>query len=983
MTALGIALVWCAMQVTVVALGVVMFCLAARRRSFEIRISAAATGLAAAAALFVLVVAPGPRWWSLTPSNEQSAAESDGARGMTDGNDAASAIALGRGENLSAAQLESVWAAAASEFWRTLTTGGVPALAEVEHERPVWPAWIAWSFAAGVALGAIRLSAGLWSVRRLTRTARPLCEPMLQTLVAELESDGAATPRVELRESDYLTTAATVGWGRPVILLPPQWREWSPAECRAVLAHELAHVRRRDWLACLVAQAVVALHFYHPLVHWLAARLRLEQELAADSDAAGAAGGSQPYLQLLARLALRRPQRRPVFAVRPFLPLRGTLIRRIEMLRHTAPVPRGRTKGRYVVAAALGVVAIAVAGLRPGLVAQDDRQPQKPQAATQPIERQPFSLAYVPPDSLLIVGFRPSELLTQPSLAAIAPAVKALDEQFPKQFALSLAETATVTVALAPPADDDPRPPRPLGLILRPAKPIDRNVLLGRVEHEVQTEGDLRFYDVKGGMHLWFAEDGTVIAADRGEDLQRLVAAGRKGASGAAWADAWQTVSREQGAMLFDTKGFRERYAEQLREGWGNHAALALFSPLWMATTHVVLSESLDEKLSVRLTAWCNEEKDVARVKATLEAAVTMARNALSQFREGGGALFGARVQSQAQRRQALQEYQRTLVAKRQAQEELLAKTENAQERQALENLIKSAKQQELRVAEQLARKETPAAEEAFRRERAMLEPFLKLAEAFLASVEVRSEPGARIVASASVDEGVGPVVSGFLLPAIQKAREAALRTQGMNNLKHIALAFHNYYDANGHFPPAVVIGPDGKTPHSWRVAILPYLNGLDLYREYRLGEPWDSEHNRKLIERVPAVLRSPNDTGEAGNTSYFALTGEGTVFDGDEGTRFREITDGPSNTILVVETKRDIPWTKPEDIPFDPTRFDPEKPLPKLGGLHADGFNAAMCDGSVRFFSETVAEELIKQLTQKADGKPTYDWTKAANSGR
>ena len=99
--------------------------------------------------------------------------------------------------------------------------------------------------------------------------------------------------RVEVRELEWLTgsTAAAVGWLRPVVLFPCDWRSWSGLERRAVLAHEMAHIGRADYLSGIIAQLGLAVHFYHPLVHWLVLRLRLQQELAADALGAPLAGG--------------------------------------------------------------------------------------------------------------------------------------------------------------------------------------------------------------------------------------------------------------------------------------------------------------------------------------------------------------------------------------------------------------------------------------------------------------------------------------------------------------------------------------------------------------------------------------------------------------------------------------------------------------------------------------------------------------------
>jgi hypothetical protein len=94
-------------------------------------------------------------------------------------------------------------------------------------------------------------------------------------------------------------------------------------------------------------------------------------------------------------------------------------------------------------------------------------------------------------------------------------------------------------------------------------------------------------------------------------------------------------------------------------------------------------------------------------------------------------------------------------------------------------------------------------------------------------------------------------------------------------------------------------------------------------------------------------------------------LTGPGTMFDGPKGTQIREIRDGCSNTILLVEAKRDIPWTKPDDIPYDP-----KKPLPKLGGFFGDAFNVVMVDGSARTLSNSIEEAILRALATKSDGR-------------
>src|SRR5262249_30142494 len=97
------------------------------------------------------------------------------------------------------------------------------------------------------------------------------------------------------------------------------------------------------------------------------------------------------------------------------------------------------------------------------------------------------------------------------------------------------------------------------------------------------------------------------------------------------------------------------------------------------------------------------------------------------------------------------------------------------------------------------------------------------------------------------------PFGSAFL-GAKLKVQGAASRTRSANNLKQIGLAMHNYHDVNGAFPPAAVCDKTGKPMLSWRVLILPYIEQDALYKEFKLDEPWDSEHNKKLLAKMPKV---------------------------------------------------------------------------------------------------------------------------------
>jgi hypothetical protein len=210
-------------------------------------------------------------------------------------------------------------------------------------------------------------------------------------------------------------------------------------------------------------------------------------------------------------------------------------------------------------------------------------------------------------------------------------------------------------------------------------------------------------------------------------------------------------------------------------------------------------------------------------------------------------------------------------------------------------------------------------------------------------------------------------ILVALLVPAVQAAREAARRTQCVHNLKQIGLAMHNYNSAYGCFPPAAITDARGKPLLSWRVAILPFLENQSLYRQFKLDEPWDSPRNKALLAQMPGVYRCPSDppVSDRSTTRYQVPTGPGTLFEGDEGTSIFAITDGTSNTLLVVEAANPVPWTKPEDV-----RAGQDQPPPALGSLHPGGVNALIADGSVRFLKKSVDPQVLRALTTKGGGE-------------
>ncbi len=243
--------------------------------------------------------------------------------------------------------------------------------------------------------------------------------------------------------------------------------------------------------------------------------------------------------------------------------------------------------------------------------------------------------------------------------------------------------------------------------------------------------------------------------------------------------------------------------------------------------------------------------------------------------------------------------------------------------------------------------------------------------------------------------------------PGEKEDDEALQLKQSFNNLKQIGLALHNFHDAFNSFPPAVIVGPDNKPWHSWRVLILPFLEQLPLYNEYKFDEPWNGPNNKKLLDKMPALYADPI-YGENKDfyTHYVAITGkdtafsaEGAKFDGKQldgalsaGLRIAQFTDGTSNTLLVgpIGPDRKIPWMKPEDIKVD----DKFPQLGKKGSFALPYKNDKgkfgpflRCDGSVAGFLDSIDNDTFGALLTRHGGEaigeyPTVSSSRAGGPG-
>lgn len=202
---------------------------------------------------------------------------------------------------------------------------------------------------------------------------------------------------------------------------------------------------------------------------------------------------------------------------------------------------------------------------------------------------------------------------------------------------------------------------------------------------------------------------------------------------------------------------------------------------------------------------------------------------------------------------------------------------------------------------------------------------------------------------------------------SLASVQAAVSLTQARNNLKQVLLAFHNHHDIHKTFPQAYSVDANGQPLLSWRVHILPFLGKKELYDQFHLNEPWDSEHNKSLIPQIPDTY-SGTDTPELtsqGRTRIVVPTGPGMAFEGKDPIHLRDFLDGTSNTVMAVEVASSaaVIWTKPDDL-----IVDVNMPHQSLQGSRGDSFSVAFADGSAKTLKSTIAADVLKALfTRKA----------------
>lgn len=217
--------------------------------------------------------------------------------------------------------------------------------------------WLVFAWMAGVSILSLRLAGGWLRLLQLRASIKP-APSRSRRLIEEIARRLDVRRRVELLESAAVRVPSTAGWLKPIVLFPASaLAGLSPAQLEAVLAHELAHIRRHDYLANLLQSVLESLFFFHPAAWWISARIRAERENCCDDLAVQACGDALGYAGALARLESLR-------AAQPALGAGGScLVDRVRRLvSQPAPVSASRSTAAAAAAILLSVATALAAG---------------------------------------------------------------------------------------------------------------------------------------------------------------------------------------------------------------------------------------------------------------------------------------------------------------------------------------------------------------------------------------------------------------------------------------------------------------------------------------------------------------------------------------------------------------------------------------------------------------------------------------------
>ncbi len=681
-----------------------------------------------------------------------------------------------------------------------------------------------------------------------------------------------------------------------------------------MLAHELAHIHHRDFAALLWAQLGLIVHFYNPFVHWLANRMKLEQELAADAVAARVAGGHREYLRVLAKLALEHDDQNVGWPARAFLPTRHSFLRRLEMLRVSKAPPAGSGPvGRWLGMAAIAALAIALVALRPrsdlaiaqtpgattpalNATAQNTQTTQAAQA--EPAASQ-YELRYLGEDQELVAGARPAQLLGNSPVGAL---VDVLGKQLFRPSRASLwsspQEIEQVVVGMNAPLGAA----QSMSLYVKWTKP--KSLAAEDVQGKPVTINGQNAFEIDAGLVVWQPDNRSAVISAR-SSIERFMA-GRVAAKPFTSTQSWLQASKDPAFAWMSGKTARSQWqSRQIPPTLvAGQFGVTIASAIVDESESFAVSGAFENELRLACYAECQDAQGPKKIQEVLDVALPMLKQDLASV--ATASTGEARVQGQD--------------------------------------------------GGATIRGGAPAAGEPL----PLASELLKLAIKGLDNLQSKSQ-GKLLSITTRIDGQAFPAM--LLATTVSATRRAASRQTSAVNLQQMGIAIHNYHETYRVLPQSAITQVSDKQtplkyPYSWRVAILPFIEQADLYGQYKFNEPWDSPANLKILEKMPAIYRHGDAPPDSTNTSYVVLSGDATMFPTGRPLSLADVTDGTSNTLMVVEAKTSIPWTKPEDLVYAP-----DQPLPKLGGYSQEGYNVLLGDGTVRFFSKTLDENVLRKV--------------------
>lgn len=188
--------------------------------------------------------------------------------------------------------------------------------------------------------------------------------------------------------------------------------------------------------------------------------------------------------------------------------------------------------------------------------------------------------------------------------------------------------------------------------------------------------------------------------------------------------------------------------------------------------------------------------------------------------------------------------------------------------------------------------------------------------------------------------------VIGFVVRAVNTAREAALSSNCSGRICQLTVALHNYHDTYGCFPPAVVYDSQGLPMHSWRVLLTRFMSIPEM-DAYDFSLPWNHPANLRLEQFGARPFQCPGAPNEAHSTSYVLVTGPETLFPPDRCTTLKDV-EGREDAILFVEIANSgIHWMEPRDLDIGSMSFQVNDPRQaSISSHHPGGARIGLTDG-------------------------------------